>query len=55
MDKIDENMDQFLADLHLMKANLRVQGAATSGVPTSSDMDDMRLKIDMLVARLQVS
>ena len=57
MDKIDENMDQFLTDLHTLKDHLvRVKGAATSAESLkASDMEDIKLKIDTLVARLQLS
>ena len=57
MNKIDENMDQFLADLHTMKSQLiRVKGAATStAFLKASDTEDIRLKIDALVARLQLA
>jgi len=57
MEKIDENMDQFLTDLHTMKEHLiRVKGAATSAASLkASDMDEIKLKIDTLVARLQLS
>ena len=56
MDKIDGKMDEFLADLHTMKSHLiRVKGAATSAASlNASDMEDIRLKIDSLVARLQL-
>ena len=54
MDKIDDNMDQFLRDLHTMKGELiRVKGAATSTASLkSSDMEDIQQKIDVLLARL---
>ena len=57
MEKIDENMDQFLTDLHTMKEHLiRVKGAATSAASLkASDMDEIKLKIHTLVARLQLS
>jgi len=57
MDKIDENMDQFLTDLHTLKSqHIRMKGASTSVASLkSSDMEDIRLKIDTLVARLQLS
>lgn len=57
MDKIDENMDQFPTDLQTMKSQLiRVKGAATSVESLkSSDMEDIELKMDRLVARLHMS
>jgi hypothetical protein len=57
MDKIDENTNQFLTDLQTMKTQLiRVKGAATSVESLkSSDMEDIELEMDTLVARLQMS
>lgn len=57
MNKIDKNMDQFLADLNTMKSQLiRVKGAATStAFLKASDTEDIQLKIDALVARLQLT
>ena len=57
MDKIDDNMEQFLANLHSMKAQLlRVKGAATStAAMKASDMAAIQRKIDVLLTRLQGS
>ena len=57
MNKVDESMDQFLADLHTLKSQLmRVKGAAASTASLkASDTEDIRLKVDALVARLQLS
>lgn len=57
MDKIDENTTQFFTDLQTMKSQLiRVKGAATSvEALKSSDMEDIELEMDRLVARLQMS
>jgi len=54
MDKIGEDMDQFLTDLHTMKDQLmRLKGAATSTASLeASDMEDIQQKIDVLLARL---
>lgn len=55
MDKIDENMEQFLTDLHTLKSQL-IRGMARSVESLkSSNMEDIELKMDRLVARLQMS
>ncbi len=54
MGKTDENMDQFLRDLHTMKDQLvRVKGVATSAASLkTSDGEDIQQKIDVLLTRL---
>jgi hypothetical protein len=56
MDEDNRNMNQLLADLYMKEQLIRVKGAATSAASLkASDMDDIKLKIDTLVARLQLS
>jgi hypothetical protein len=57
MEKIDENMDQFLTDLRSMKAQLiRCKSATTSPAALKvSELKDIHLNIDVLLARLQLN
>ena len=57
MDKIDDHMDQFLTDLHSMKAQLiRFKSATTSPAALKvSELKDIHQNIDVLLARLQLN
>jgi hypothetical protein len=57
MDKIDDKMDQFLTDLHSMKAQLvGFKSATTSPAALKvSELEDIHLNIDVLLARLQLN
>jgi hypothetical protein len=57
MDKIDDKMDQFLTDLHSMKAQLvHFKSATTSPAALKvSELEDIHLNIDVLLARLQLN
>jgi hypothetical protein len=57
MDQGARNMEQFLTDLHSMKAQLvRVKSAATNPATLKvSELEDIRRNIDVLLARLQLS
>jgi len=57
MDEGARDMDQFLANLHSMKAQLvRVKSAATNPATLKvSELEDIRRNIDVLLARLQLS
>lgn len=57
MDESERNMDQFLTDLHSIKAQLiRFKSATTSPAALKvSELKDIHLNIDVLLARLQLN